>query len=494
MPMIEHQGSRFWMPSMSPKGLHIALNQRQRMLLHGSRKSTKSNTCQNMLMLHAAMNEARCGIFLKFMKGSAGSGVWPQICGERNSIVSQWNDDPEGFKVEYVKKPTMMADTKMRYFTFKNQLGTASEVQMHTIPNEWDVEDFVKDQAFTFIYIVEANRFKNPELVSALSAQLRAPPPLAWELRRIVLDCNPPIEGTKHWLYDQFIRNEKGQYVPDVDERTAEHSFGMDDNPFIDDSEKRSLFLDYSRNQNTLDRLYYGRWVAERAGTLFAENFREAFHVRGNKGDDPTVLVPNPRATEMPTGFDLGDAKNHAAVICSKRLGDNGPIYDIIDELVIINKNFPISDFATKFETKMTFWEGHLRVGKRTPKWKFWSDSSSLRYLAIANGSIASAIYQQTEGKIALRGVRKGSGSVKQRIEMLRRILNEERIFISISCKHTIEMLEFIKSGEGSELIEEESPYKHVFDALTYMLGYEEPKFMHDFGDDKPTVSGLVTI
>lgn len=496
MPMIEQDGERFWMPSMSPKGLQIALNQRQRMLLHGCRKSTKSNTCQNILMLHAVQHEARVGIFLKFMKGSTGSGVWPQICGERNSIVSAWNDDPEGFHIKYSKRPTQMSDTKMRYFRVENMLGTESEIQLHTIPNEADVEDFVKDSAYTFIYIVEANRFWNPDIVSALSAQLRAPPPLEWEKRRIILDCNPPIEGEAHWLYEMFIRNKQGEYIPDIDPTTGEHSFGMDDNPFISDSEKESMYRDYSRNKNTLDRLYFGKWVADRKGTLFAENFRETFHTVGftHPNGDQEILIPNPHAIEMPTGWDLGDAKNHAAVISSKRLGDNGSIYDIIDEVTVIDKNHAISIFTADFEKKMDFWTAHLRKSKRIPKWRFWSDSSSLRYLAVENGSIASAIFRQTEGKIRLMGVRKGAGSVKRRIEMLRRILHEERIYVSARCKAVIEMLKFIKSGQGAELIEEGSPHKHVFDALTYMLGYEEPKIMNDFGDDKPTTSGLVMI
>lgn len=490
MPFIEIGGNKYWVPVMSPKGYQVMLNPRRYGLLHGPRKTTKSNTAQNTLLMHAAkFDSATVGIFVKGLKGAVGSGVWPQICGDRNSLISQWNADPEGMRIRFETNPTMKSDTKMRWFRIYNQFGTVSEVQLHTIVRESEVESIVKDQQFSFIYLVEADRFTDENVFWRLCEQLRIPQ-VPHEERKAILDCNPPVEGEDHWLYRTFIKNRTGQYIPDIDDRIFEMGFSMDDNPFISDAEKKDIFLNNQNDEVNLQRFYYGKWVKDRKGTIFKEQFRPQVHVVGdNDPNDRTILIPDPEAFEMPTGWDLGDAKNHAAVFASRKTGERGEyIYDVVDELVILNQNYPLEEFCSLSIEKMDFWEAHMSLTRRKPQWRFWSDSSSLRYLSVSNGSEASSMLQWSNGRIRLNGVRKGAGSIKRRIELLKRILFENRIRVSTLCPNVISMLEHMRSGEGTDLISKDSPHKHVFDALTYMIGYEEPRLHLDYDSNQPTV------
>lgn len=497
MPFIELDGARYWVPVMSPKGYQVLMHPRRVGLLHGPRKTTKSNTAQNCLMAHVMkFNGARAGIFVKGLKGAVGSGVWPQICDLENpkSIISKWNADPEGIKVRFETEPTMKGDTKMRWFKVFTTQGGVSEVQLHTIARDSEVETIVKDQQFSFIYVVEADRFEDPKVLKRLLEQLRGES-VPFDQMKCILDCNPPLEGEDHWLYQTFIRNKAGQYIPDIDDRIFEMGFCMDDNPFISDAEKRDIYLNNQADPVDLDRFYYGKWVKDRKGTIFKDQFRPSFHIIGDRtGDDPEILLPGAEAFEMPTGWDLGSAKNHASVICCRRTGARGQyIYDIIDELVILNENFPLEAYCDRFMAKMDTWETYMKVNKRIPQWRFWSDNSAMSYRANANASEATSINRWSNGRIRLRGVTKGSGSIKRRIELLKRILFEERIFVSSICPETAKMLEHMRAGKGSDLIDPLSPYKHVFDALTYMIGYEEPRMSLDM-DSNEAHRGVIGI
>lgn len=468
----------------------IALSDKRFIFMHGPRKTTKSNTAQNMVLMHAHyFDGAMIGIFVKGLKGAVGSGVWHQLTDPRDGLIAQWARDPDGVQLQYETPPTMKSDTKMRWFRIYNRHGGVSEVQLHTIVSERDIESLLKDQQFSMAYIVEADRFESPDIFKRLVEQLRGTPRIPHQFRRIIVDSNPAKEGTDHWLYWTFIKDKDGNYIPDIDPRIAEFGFTMDDNPFIPDEEKQEIYLNNKSDPVDLARLYYGQWIKDTRGTIFKEQFRPSFHIVG--GERGEVLLPGNECYELPCGFDLGDASNHAAVIAAKRYGPKGqPIYDVIDELVIINQNYSLETLTYEFIEKMKRWEEHMRPDKITPIFRFWSDSSSTRYLAVANGSEANAIYTWSEGKIVLRGVRKGAGSVGRRIQLLKRILAEDRIFVSNSCPHVKDMLEHIKTNEKG-VIPENSPYKHAFDALTYMIGYEEPRVSNDHDHNRPKVGTI---
>ena len=109
--------------------------------------------------------------------------------------------------------------------------------------------------------------------------------------------------------------------------------------------------------------------------------------------------------------------------------------------------------------------------------WRFWSDPSSMRYKSAPGSTEANLISVYSKGRIDMTPVQKGDGSVKVRLDMLRRMLFEERVFISARCVKTIDMLRSLKKGKSqNHIIDRTSKWKHSFDSLTYMLSGAMPE------------------
>jgi len=472
--IISRNKQRFWVPRMSDKGIEVYLNHRRITLLHGPRRSTKSNTIQNMVINHCWLNNgAVFGVVVKGLKLSV-NGVWDDIVGPYGILEDQWFKELDG--CEYAVRPSFVRDTKMRYFRIWNKHGGQSEVQLHTLETDRAVEKF-KDSRFSGFYLVEADRWDSEDVLNKLSDQLRI-----WHIpdhkHEIFLDCNPPRTGRKSWLYQKFLRDRDGNYPPDIKPHLMEVAFTLEDNQFIPQSVKDSIRENNSHDEIELARNYRGEWVASREGTAFKDQFRAEHHVIGDLApSDPrmrSALMPPEGCSEFPTGWDMGDAMNHAAVIGCKVMVEDGTqqIY-VIDEHVRTGVNYSAGRFGREFASKMDFWENHME-GKNTPylRWRHWSDSSSLNYSSAADSSVAREIRLGTDGRILLKGIKKGAGSVFKRQELLKRMLNNNRLFISARCTCIIQMLEQIETDSDGD-IDPKDPLKHIFDALTYMLMYE---------------------
>ena len=495
MPIVNENGASFWIPSMSRKG-RVAFDSTKRcILLHGPRKTTKSNAAQNKLIRHLwDNNRATAAIIVKGLKGAIGSGVWEDIIKPDGILES---DDTEyskigwfksGIGAKYTVPPTMKSDTKMRFFRMTNRHGTDSECQIHTLQNDDDVETIFKDTKFSFIYMVEADRFESESVFRYLIMQLRLPN-VPHANRQIILDCNPPRIGEKHWIYRTFIRRPDGAYIPDLKPDFFELGFKVEDNPFISEAEKQEIYDSNAQDPIDLARNYYGEWVKSSKGGLFRHQFRPSFHVVGDlTSSDPanhTLLVPSPDSIDRPMGWDLGDAMNHAMVMMAKRPHNNRFVFDVYDELVITNQNFATREFGRIVLDKMDYWEALTRSQDKDAviTWRSWADASNSRYLSAADASMAMVIADVSGGRIHLIGVQKGDGSIAKRINLLKRVLFQNLLFISPKCKNVIEMLSFMESSDptGNALtLDPTNPHKHIFDALTYALMNELPSALID--------------
>jgi PBSX family phage terminase large subunit len=493
-------GEEFWVPSMSPKGEKLFfLSGRKFILCHGPRKATKSNSIQHTVIKHAFDFEAIVGIIVKGKGSAVASGVWADFTSPRK-ILWEWTQ--AGFGFEVTKEPAMLSDTKMRYFKIRNRLGTESEVQLHTLERDADIEKF-KDTRFSCLYLVEADRFDSLETFNRLVEQLRLET-VPHDDRKIYLDCNPPAEAEDHWLYRTFIRNDKGEYMPDKKDKFGfqdyyEMGFVIDDNPFISDREKEEIRRINEHDPIQLARYYYGKWVKDAKGSLFEKQFRPGFHVVGRYDskaeEDSTILGIPSTSFEMPCGWDLGDSLNHAAVIgCRAVINDNLVIL-VLDERVVIGENYSTAEFTRDFIEKMDYWEAYAADQQKGKKlyWRHWSDSSSMVYQAAGDTTVAMEVYNHSGKRIALQKVQKGSGSVMRRVQLLKRALFSNRIFVSAKCVNVVNMLTLVKADKHGE-ISETSQYKHVFDALTYMLAYELPQYVIDVGGSTPSNDNVISM
>lgn len=482
MPIITIDNEKMWMPSMSPKGQQIFHQHKRVLLLHGPRKTGKSNIAQNLLIQHCFKWDRACAaIIVMGLKSAVGSGCWTDITGDRGLLQREWFTANIGCGWHQPKgEPSMMSDTKMRTCKIVNQHGGYSEIQLHTLQDESSLDKF-KDSRFTYLYFVEADRWESEEVLNKLMMQLRSSEELIpHAAREVVLDCNPPRSGQDHWIYKHFIQNEQGEYPPNLDPELQEVEFVMADNPFISDAEKQEIYRLHEHDQVELERNYYGIWVKSRKGTVFKSQYQASRHIIGNVESndekDWTVLLPPRGVFYFPTGWDLGDSMNHAACISCKVTDASGRACIMyIDELIHLNANYAIADFGREMMDKMDYWARVMQNrGVHEIQWAFWSDPSSMRFISAAAGTAADLLTIESNGAIQLRGVRKGHGSVRVRAEFMKRALYTGQVLISAKCVGIRKMLEELVEDKNGE-IDKKSPHKHIFDATTYLLTNELP-------------------
>ena len=209
--------------------------------------------------------------------------------------------------------------------------------------------------------------------------------------------------------------------------------------------------------------------------------FREDVHVRGEihvPENERTGLLPGPTTRFLITGFDPGD-KNNAFVILAKRESEdkNGqPEFDVIDELVTIDKALPLRDFVDAMLELILKWETFCKENyQRQIQWRHYSDTSAWRFKSAAEAHEALLVYNFSGGKIQLMAAPKYSGSLKDRVRLLQELLYERRILISAQLKHVITMLKVLRRGDSLAEYITPRDKTHVFSALTYALQSEVP-------------------
>lgn len=490
MPLINEKGQKYWVPSMSPKGLMVLKNRRRYTLLHGTRKATKSNTAQHCLVSHCFQNDgAIAAIVVKGLTMSVGSGVWDDITGPRGILEKEWFRANIGCR--YTKKPTLMSDTKMRYCEITTQNGGTAMIQLLTLARGEDTPKF-KDSRFSLIYFVEADRWDTAQPFFDLIPQLRVPD-VPYERRGIILDCNPPREGEDHWLHEIFMRDSKGRYPPDVNPDYMEVSFNLnDDNPFITQAEKLEIYDANKHDPVDLARNWEGKWVRSKAGSAFEDQYSPSIHIIGSASSG-TCLLPPKGSFELAGGWDLGDAMNHASVIaCPVTRPDGLTVAYAIDENVKVGVNSSIRKFTEQIMEKREYWDKVLRSrGSQSVMWRDFSDQSNLRYSAVGDRSAAEEVYGASGGAIELVGTPKGAGSIATRLNYLKRLLYDRRLFVSGTCIWIIRMLNELKEDKYGS-VPDNDRMKHVFDALTYMLPYILPQAPK--GPAHETESRIITI
>ena len=104
-------------------------------------------------------------------------------------------------------------------------------------------------------------------------------------------------------------------------------------------------------------------------------------------------------------------------------------------------------------------------------RWTHWSDTSSMvRYRASANTYDHRVVAAASGGRINLIGAPKFSGSVRQRVKLLKDLLMQNRLHISANCFRAIDVFRFLRRGKsvGQYVISDRN--KHSFDSISYAL------------------------
>lgn len=463
-----------WLPTLSPKGFEVFNSYDRYLMVDGPRKAGKSLAIAHRVARHLFENNgAIVGIVTKTLKNGK-VGVWADLT---NVILPQWIAGNFGMK--WVKEPTMDVATKMSYARVRNAYGGTSEVQLHSLENVLEAEQKFKGTRFSFIWLSEADQFEDRIVFDALSDQLRVVG-IPYENHQFIADLNPPVDGEKHWLAETWYP--PGQFGATLKDGFSRIPFELDDNTFLDPREKQDLINKYAYDRQLYARYVKGQWVADTVGGHFSEVFVEGTHVVGDVSslaeENHEIIVPSANCVEFFSGWDLGDV-NHACSISCKRTDENdNTVFDVIDEVVVIDRKVSIADFTEIVMERMAYWEDYVKseYGTKRVMWRNWSDNSAWRFKAASDSYDELVVRQVSQGKISLHAATKGSGSVKQRISLLKKLLFERRIFFSAQLQDTIKMLRELKPGPSkTELIRDGDKHKHIFDALTYMLISEAP-------------------
>jgi hypothetical protein len=110
-------------------------------------------------------------------------------------------------------------------------------------------------------------------------------------------------------------------------------------------------------------------------------------------------------------------------------------------------------------------------AGKEYSLDRSWSDRSSLeKYSATADTFPYLEVYAASAKRIYLRACPKPAGSVKTRVQLVKTLLHNKRLFISAHCKGLIRMMKELKKGSDRLEYVCQDENKHLFDALTYAL------------------------
>lgn len=465
----------------------------------GPRKSSKTVGCLHAAVEHAwEVDRALVAVVSPTLTNAIDGGCWQQLVEE---IIPMWIDG--GFGLEWVKKPYMAGSTKRVKCSIRNKHGTVSEFQLESFregADENDIKTRFKGKKLSFIYWSEAATWvKTQAAFDIISECLRLKN--FWKRNELamVIDTNPEAPGEDHWIYQLFYKFRKldaSQLVEMIGDKPIkvedmirkQKNYGLievfvQDNLSLTEEDLVELKTKYAHSPELWDRYFLGKWTAAAGDGLFYDVFRPATHVQGDLetplNRDPQMLVPSDDCFELITGWDLGTS-NHAFTMMERfywpnAKGINVPHFSVIDELVMLHSDASIEDFTEAVLVKMDFWESYLG---RSLHWTHFSDRSAFDYKeSISQRRQHVEVFLASKKRIRLVAVEKGDGSVRQRIEITRRLLFEDRLqFSKTKCPQTIMSVQSIKKGKNTP-VDRASEFKHAWDALTYPLQamcYEE--------------------
>lgn len=489
-----------WRPPLFPKQeelLRACLPGKKNLILaNGPRYSGKTVSALAAVAQHA-WNTDRGNICLLTITQSVGidSGVWADLT---DVVLPQWIEDGN-FGMEWVKKPYIQNVTKKPACSVTNRFGNKTTICLESLRNEDEVEARFKGKRYSMIFVNELSKFTKRKTFDTLKQALRMLH-LKEHEHIFLCDTNPADDGEQSWIWKLFYQfrnctdDELASLYPHLPSDTLIPlrdslnliEFTIDDNLACSPEKKASLMADFAHDDDLLQRYFYGKWVAASEDALFFKVFRPKFHVVGQIEmptiKEPEIIVPHENTTELITGLDPGGT-NCSFHILEKLFPDkklfpqyNGkPIFNVLDELVIVGEDFDLQDFIEEMVSKMNYWE---RLAGKEGKilWRHWSDRSVFDMrIPFSQNFWHQEIRYLSGGKIAVQAAERGKGSVGMRIDLFRKLLFEDRVFFNNNfCEKTIEMVKGIRKGTTvAGGIQRGTPHKHPFDSLTYALASE---------------------
>lgn len=493
--------SGIWSPRLSPKQKEVYDCNARYILVSGPRLAGKTTGALARVIRHAwEVDGARFAVFTKF-KSTALSGVWPDLIRHLKHEWIEENVESPYSEIAFTTSPRELGSIRMQYFKIRNYWGGESEVQLHSLDYDDDLEEKLFSTNYSGFYFSELQHFTSEDIFKKAIQQLRMPG-VPYEKHLWIADTNPPRSSVDHFAYAIWFveRIQKDHIDPAFQNNLALIQFTLDDAIYADPKMIADLRAAYRHDPEAWARFIEGKWTrTEGHGDKhFSILFRREAHVAGDASDPEEknweLLNPSKETSELMAGWDLGKI-NHAMVIVQKRVvetpaKDGNPAtavthWDVLDELVSVGEKVKVEEFT---EIALEKIEKLEKLVGHPVSWRHWTDTSAYNW---DGGGIDDYDYLMVEnvsrGKIRFTPATRAKAprTVRKRVEKFKSLLGEERILISAGCQNVIEMFQNLRKGRKElDFVARGQPYKHTFDALSYVI-YSE--MFEDLEDDSAT-------
>lgn len=517
-----------WHPATSPKQDEIRWlcsphnpDKKKFVCVSGPRKSSKTIGCLHAIAQHAwETNRGSIAMITPSITAGADAGPWHQLV---NSVLPEWIEGD--FGMEWVREPFQEGVTKKLKCVVTNRHGTTSTIQLESMKEgESEIGKRFRGRNFSMVYWSDVGVWvRSRTSFDLIIETLRGIPHLTQKDYLLLLDTNPADEGERHWLFQLFyefrnldhdalhaIAKERGLDGSDLvalqDQLELLEVF-VGDNPYLTDADLSLLKAQYAHNPDLWNRYYLGKWTVAAGDSLFHDVFRPNIHVVGDietpTNPEPDMMLPEPTTHEMFTGWDMG--YSNTGTIILERFWQSGKqegvaAFKVLDEGVWIKSDMTVGDITEVVLRKMHYWED---VAGRKFRWSHYSDRSAFDAREpISDRYHFEEVELASHGEIFLQGVARKHGSVHFRVDLLRKLLHQDRIFFNNDkCPLLIQSIQGLKKGRQGAAVDKQSIHKHAFDALTYALSalcYDELQkaISHDMNTNRKSSGsgGLISV
>lgn len=483
---------KIWLPPINAKQLEIFNDYHRYLLVHGPRKSGKTFGILHKVLRHAFdVRGAMFAIVTKTIKNAKAAGVWVLL----NRMLRIWESGCVGFRI--TEGPKTTGDSKMSFVRIRNRHGGVSEIQCHSLEQSAEVEAKFKGPAYSGIWLSEVDQYCDENAFDIFCDALRMWPDVSYEEHQLIADCNPPDTGTNNWMHDKWFKHKDAKPTEedtDGDRELRENLHRIlvmiEDNPQLDERERRDLEARYRKRRTLYNRFILGKWEHDIVDGHFSDVWNENIHVVGSADgpeDDWEVMVPTPLCRELLCGWDIGEKKSHSFHIMEKLMTEEPKThrlivsFNVLDELVCVRQFISVEEFVIAAVEKMLHWEKWQKEKHEIEiLWRHWSDTSAFEQRASANTSDAAIAYAASLGKVALQGAPKYRDSNRDKVKLLWQFLYARRLHVSAQCFKTRSMFAMLRSdpGSASSKYVKRDDHKHPFDSLAYPILAEAPQDM----------------
>lgn len=450
-----------WWPDLNATQVPIFNDAALFMLVCGEKGSGKSWACAHKTIRHCYENFNALQLIVAPSARIGSEGVWTDL---DTRILPEWK---RGIGLEYTAA-RLDPMTKDRHRWIANMHGGWSKLLLVSIPYGTMVDSRVRGIVPSSAYVEELTNCDSEEYLTRIASQLGRKHGIQGP-QQFVASCNP--KGKKHWVYRKwFVENVsdprwKAYHVPIKENlsRLPEQYFA-------------TLKSIWRTDPVEYERLIKGIWIDRPSGTaIFRIYFSHAAHVMGNPltGEG---LIPDTRYPII-VGYDPGPVNFCVTFMQLVPTLDKGPVYIVFDEINLVGQPMAFEKVVERIVEKMDQWNKRL---DKNMQYEHIAPQDAFSHIRPSGSVDAKVIQNAAKGRIRLKACPRNNNSVPSRVRMTATLLQTGNLFISATCKGTIDMFDNLEAEKVKEddfdplsgFMPKRSPFLHPFDSLSYPIYY----------------------